>query len=998
MGKKSGVAGAKTTTVVELPEVINEERKGPVRPFRVTSPPASQSKDRSFGATDRICLSIVTIFAIAVRFFRLSQPSSVVFDEVHFGGFARKYIIGRFFMDVHPPLAKMLYAVVGWLAGYDGEFEFQEIGLDYIEPGVPYVAMRMLPATLGVLTIMLAYATLRSSGCRPTTAMFGAGLMTIDNALATQSRYILLDAPLVFFIAITAYGFRKFQNEVPFTRDWVRYLFLTGLGLGATVSSKWVGLFTIAWVGLSTIYQLWWIWGDLTVSLPKFFKHFLTRVFCLIFVPVAFYMGMFYLHFICVVNYGDGASFMSPEFQSTLQHNKMISNVPADIAYGSEIAIRHVNTRGGFLHSHEHMYETGSQQQQITLYPHRDENNVWIIEKAPTQPPGEDDEPWAPLNYSEEPLEFVQDGDIVRLRHKVTQRRLHSHDHRPPVSEQDHQNEVSCYGFEGFAGDSNDNFRVEIIAKKSEPGLARERVRTLETKFRLVHMMSGCAVFSHDIKLPKWAFEQQEVTCMKQAAQPNTLWYIEENFHPKLGADAELISYRKPGFLEKFFELNQVMWTVNKGLTDSHAWESRPDSWPFLKRGINFWVKDHTQVYLLGNAVVWWSITAVIVLYCVFKGLWIIRWQRGFQDFHGDVAYSVYDSGFGNFLLAWALHYFPSFLMDRQLFLHHYLGSLYFGILAFTQFWEFVNFRLIKNKMVGNILTLSFFSAALAFFYQYSPLMYGGEWTKELCNTHKFLDMDFDCNAFFDKYEDYRVYASELAAKPSSVPVPDTFQEPEDDSILDDDEEEYYAVEHEGEQIAEPEEDPVPEPTEDDEDDEAASAVPTRPPHVTESADITKEISKSLEEAYRKHQADPKVYEYRDEEGNIIPPDRVLQMQAEGKLKLRTERTEKSIYYDENGHYVSEGDEVVVEDAAADETEPNSGGVTSDVPPAHTRLSSEQKVEYKDAEGNVLPEEVVRSLEAEGKIKVNTVKTFKSRLLDSDGNLVQEDVVVERDE
>jgi dolichyl-phosphate-mannose--protein O-mannosyl transferase len=46
---------------------------------------------------------------------------------------------------------------------------------------------------------------------------------------------------------------------------------------------------------------------------------------------------------------------------------------------GSTVTIRHVNTQGGYLHSHPHNYPGGSKQQQITLYPHIDANNEWRI-------------------------------------------------------------------------------------------------------------------------------------------------------------------------------------------------------------------------------------------------------------------------------------------------------------------------------------------------------------------------------------------------------------------------------------------------------------------------------------------------------------------------------------------------------------------------------------------------------------------------------------------
>lgn len=89
-----------------------------------------------------------------------------------------------------------------------------------------------------------------------------------ENGFITQSRLILLDSPLVFFTALTALSFTCFTNKQEqgpshaFTVLWWFWLAATGLCLGATLSVKWVGLFTIAWVGSLTVLQLWVLLGD----------------------------------------------------------------------------------------------------------------------------------------------------------------------------------------------------------------------------------------------------------------------------------------------------------------------------------------------------------------------------------------------------------------------------------------------------------------------------------------------------------------------------------------------------------------------------------------------------------------------------------------------------------------------------------------------------------------------------------------------------------------
>ena len=462
---------------------------------------------------------------------------------------------------------------------------------------------------------------------------------------------------------------------------------------------------------------------------------------------------MFAIHFLCLVNPGEGDGFMSAEFQATL-NSKGMQDVPADVAFGSRVALRHHNTQGGYLHSHAHMYPTGSKQQQITLYPHKDENNVFLLENQ-TQPddgtgtliPGA--KAWDALN----PPVFIEDGSVIRLYHLTTDRRLHSHDVRPPVTEAEWQNEVSAYGYEGFEGDANDLFRVEIVKSMSDGAVAKSRLRTIESKFKLVHLMTGCVLFSHKVKLPDWGYEQQEVTCAKGGTLPNSVWYIESNNHPLLGEDAEKVNYRRPGFFGKFWELHKVMWRTNAGLVESHAWDSRPASWPILRRGINFWGKDNRQIYLIGNPIVWWSSTATILFYVAVKGFAVLRWQRGFQDYK-ITTFKRFDFEIGMSVLGWAFHYFPFYLMERQLFLHHYLPALFFAIMTLCQSYDFITGRFallgLKDRpIIGQAGAVAFLALTAVAFSLYAPLAYGNKWTQSECNKVKLLDTwDWDCNTF----------------------------------------------------------------------------------------------------------------------------------------------------------------------------------------------------------------------------------------------------------
>ncbi|KAG9316967.1 glycosyltransferase family 39 protein [Chiua virens] len=721
-------------------------------------------------------LVVILVVASFVRLFRISKPDSVVFDEVHFGKFAGRYIKTRYFVDVHPPLAKLLITAAAFIFGFDGDFDFKEIGKMFVN--TPYIAMRMVPAMLGVATTPLAYLTLRALDCRATTALLATLFLIFENALVTQSRHILLDSPLVFFTALTTFFFVGFSNEdkqEPFTERWWIWLVLTGLSLGAVLSCKWVGLFTVATIGVCTILQLWLLLGDSRVKPRTWARHFSARALCLIAIPILFYMTMFELHFMILGSSGDGDAFMSSEFRQTL--GRGMPDTYADVALGSEVTIRHLNTQGGFLHSHPHNYPGGSGQQQITLYPHRDDNNVWRIFNATV-------DNYPQYDYATQPIEYIKDGSHIKLRHITTDKALHSHEVRPPVSDVDFQNEVSAYGMTGFEGDINDDWVVVIDSGAKRDKDSGNRVKTLRTHFRLRHLNTGCYLFSHKVKLPEWGFEQQEVTCNKNAVKANSLWYVESaEKHPQSPPDAERVNYKIPGFLAKFWELQQVMWTTNAGLTDRHAYDSRPQSWPRLRRGINFWVKDHRQIYLIGNPFVWWLGAASVISYLVVRGFLILRAKRGYRDFENTKVVK-YDSLCGFLFTGYFFHYFPFFLMSRQLFLHHYLPALYFSILMSCAVFDFATSTL-KPKIRLQIAAV-FAIIAIWNFYRFSPLTYGNPWTKKQCTSAQWLKTwDFACNEFYDDYSQYN--ASPVPTPATTTPVASVDQPTERPGIIADD-------------------------------------------------------------------------------------------------------------------------------------------------------------------------------------------------------------------
>ncbi|EDV21774.1 uncharacterized protein TRIADDRAFT_30184 [Trichoplax adhaerens] len=602
-----------------------------------------------------ICFLLVCLLTCSTRLYKLDEPQHVCWDEAHFGKHGSWYINRTFFFDVHPPLGKMSIGLIGYLTGYNGTFAFDKPGDKF--NGHLVMGMRYFCAILGCFFVAFVYLITWELSQSVEASCLASLFAIFDHGTITLSRYILLDPILLFYIMSSTYFGIKFLNTKnrPYSLSWWLWLSLTGVSLGCAISVKFVGLFVILFTGYSTVMDLWRLFGDLNLSMVDLIKHFLARAVCLILIPLLVYSLLFVIHLKVLHKSGKGDGFYSSSFQATLKGNDLYDvKLPTYVAYGSVVTIRNYRSGGALLHSHPHLYPptvAKMQQQQVTTYSHKDENNLFMIKKHNA-------------SYSDQQsLEYVKNGDIIRLEHVQTKRNLHSHLERAPVTKRHYQ--VTCYGNNG-TGDDNDYWVIH--ATNAEIG---SKISIVKSILRFVHYNVKCALHSHEKQLPKWGWEQMEVTCNPKIKHKNNLWNIEGHQNPRLSVDDSDV--HKASTYQKFLESHFVMLQGNSNLKPKEGeYTSQPWHWPITYKGQHFSGGDF-RIYLLGNPVLWWTNLIVLISFPFGYLYHAIRCQRGCQD-QNELRTKLFSSCWWLYL-GWATHYIPFYLMGRVLYFHHYFPS-----------------------------------------------------------------------------------------------------------------------------------------------------------------------------------------------------------------------------------------------------------------------------------------------------------------------------------
>ncbi|CAN3360484.1 dolichyl-phosphate-mannose--protein mannosyltransferase 5 [Diutina catenulata] len=712
-------------------------KRGPLRRYNRTALSPEWIQATCFNRSDYLLLLFITIVTIAVRFYKLDNPRAIVFDELHFGDYVRQYLLGTFHLDVHPPLWKLVYSWVARFGGYEGHYYFNEVG-DVYGDDVPFVMMRAISSTCGVLSVIIAYATLRKCGCVTIVATFGSLLVAIENSLVTQSRLIMLDSPVVLGAALAVYGVKSSQTFDPFTRRWLQSLVVTGMGLGLAVGTKLSGLFTVGWVAIVTAMHLWQYFGDLDVSTSVIVRHIGARAATMLLIPVTMYLAAFSVHFAALSKPGGGIGKITPEFKATIDPS--ILDSPSKVSYGSTVTIKHLSL-GSYLHSHSYNYQNDGSSgfQQVTNYDFDpDPNNEWIIEGSHYTREGE----------LQKKVNAVHDNSIVRLYHKGTGRYLHISDVKPPTSEHDYAKEVNCNETRGLLGNGDYEFRLRIIKTRTNNPSARVAIKAGETVFQIVPRNFGCVLVGHTQKLPRWGGMQKGVVCIEEPTVAGTLWYVERNSHPLIDNDIEEPRVNLPSgnFWHRVIQAHQAMFQINAEFTEAHSASQAPDRWPWATVGASYYLAVNSQTFLLGNIVIYLVGIFVIALIVAKILFYTAMSLNPFIDIYiPEYARRFHHTSF-ELCLGWAMHYLPYFRLGRALFIHHYLPSVYFAILAIALY---TNYQVVKRPITGYFIMVTVGLGALYVFFTFSPLIYGTIWTEEACEAARWLPTwQFKCQVY----------------------------------------------------------------------------------------------------------------------------------------------------------------------------------------------------------------------------------------------------------
>ncbi|MEI7426050.1 MAG: phospholipid carrier-dependent glycosyltransferase [Candidatus Moraniibacteriota bacterium] len=261
-----------------------------------------------------IYLPVILLFLSFLTHFAFwGKPKEVVFDEVHFGKFINAYYTHEYYFDIHPPLGKLIIFGFSNFLNFQSDYAFTNIGEVFTNN--EYLKLRFLPTLAGTLLPLIIFYLCLELNFSAKASFFVGFLLSIENTLVVQSRFIFLDSFLLLF------GFGSLLCFFLYRRKKIaHYLILTGI-LGAMA-------FSIKWTGMSFLFLAGLVELILLIKNKNKLKktNFSLLILSFLIIPLLTYFSIFAIHFSLLSKAGQGDAFMSKEFQHTLENNTLKEN------------------------------------------------------------------------------------------------------------------------------------------------------------------------------------------------------------------------------------------------------------------------------------------------------------------------------------------------------------------------------------------------------------------------------------------------------------------------------------------------------------------------------------------------------------------------------------------------------------------------------------------------------------------------------------------------
>ena len=183
-----------------------------------------------------IFIVVLSVFSLALRAYRLTEPNHYYFDEVYHAVTAKAYADnnpapynpfspppkeGTAYDWLHPPLAKLIQA---------GSIKiFGDVPLGWRLPSLIF-GTAIIPATFVLAYILFG----------PITAVFASSVIAFENLTFVMSRITMNDVFLVFFVLLSFIFASLYVKERK-----LGLLLLTSFFLGLALTSKWTSIYAI---------------------------------------------------------------------------------------------------------------------------------------------------------------------------------------------------------------------------------------------------------------------------------------------------------------------------------------------------------------------------------------------------------------------------------------------------------------------------------------------------------------------------------------------------------------------------------------------------------------------------------------------------------------------------------------------------------------------------------------------------------------------------------